>query len=49
MVACREDGHLVGRMVERILNGGVQNEAEPKPFPSLASLLVIGRMKCLIF
>jgi hypothetical protein len=40
---------MVGRMEKYILNGGAQDEAEPKPFPSLASLLVTGRMKCFIF
>jgi len=49
MVTCRQDDHLVGRMEECILNGGLQDETEPKPFPSLASLLVTGRMKCFIF
>jgi hypothetical protein len=32
-----------------VLKMGLQDEAEPKPFPSLASLLVTGRMKCFIF
>jgi hypothetical protein len=49
MVACGQDGHLVGRMEECILNGDAQDEAEPKPFPSLAILLVTGRMKCFVF
>jgi len=49
MVACRQNGHLVGRMEECILNRGAQAEAEPKPVSSLASLLVTGRMKCFIF
>jgi hypothetical protein len=36
-------------MEECILNGGAQDEAEPKPVPSLASVLVTGKMKCFIF
>jgi hypothetical protein len=36
-------------MEECILNGGAQDEAEPKPVLSLATLLVTGRMKCFIF
>jgi hypothetical protein len=28
---------------------GVQDEADPKPVPSVASLLVTVRMKCFIF
>jgi hypothetical protein len=49
MVACRQNGHLVGRMEECILNGDAQDETLPKQVPSLASLLVTGRMKCVIF
>jgi hypothetical protein len=49
MVTGRLDGCLAGRMELCILNGSAQDEAEAKPVQSLASLLVAGRKKSLIF
>jgi hypothetical protein len=43
------DGYLAGRREQYILSVNVQDKAEIKPIQSLASLLVTGRMKSLIF
>jgi hypothetical protein len=43
------DGHLAGRMEQYILSVNVQDKAETKSIQSLASLLVTGKMKSLIF
>jgi hypothetical protein len=42
MVAGRLDGRLAGRMEQCILSGSAQDEPEPTPVRSLASLLGAG-------
>jgi len=48
VVTGRLEGCLAERMKQCILNGSVQDEAEPKPFLALASSMLAGRIKSFI-